>query len=81
MGEYKIIGELKKHNISSSIINKYSYLWDSNIMIPKIEKLVDKQISSNKKYDKYKLRNKIYMYLMNQGYSSDLIIHVLNEKL
>ena len=80
MGEYKIINELKKHNISNDIIQKYSYLWDNEVMIPKIEKLVDRQINSNKKLDKYKLRNKIYYYLLNQGYSSDVIIMVLNNK-
>lgn len=81
MGEYKIINELKKHNISNDIINKYSYLWNEDTMIPKIEKLVDKQINNNKKLDKYKLRNKIYYYLLNQGYSSDTIVSVLNNKL
>ena len=80
MGEYKIIAELKKHNISSDIINKYSYLWDWDVMVPRIEKYVDKQINSNKKLDKYKLRNKIYMYLLNQGYSSDMVVFVLNQK-
>ena len=81
MGEYKIINELKKHNISNDIINNHSYLWNEDIMIPKIEKLVDKQINNNKKLDKYKLRNKIYYYLLNQGYSSDTIVSVLNNKL
>ena len=81
MGEYKIINELKKHNIESNIVNKYSYLWDKEIMLPKIEKLVDKQINNNKKLDKYKLRNKIYYYLLNQGYSSDNIVEILNKKL
>ena len=81
MGEYKIINELKKHNISNDIINNNSYLWSEDIMIPKIEKLVDKQINNNKKLDKYKLRNKIYYYLLNQGYSSDTIVLVLNNKL
>ncbi len=80
MGEYKIINELKRHNISSDIIAKYSYLWDESVMVPKIEKLVDKQIVSNKKLDQYKLRNKIYYYLLNQGYSSDVIVKVLNCK-
>ena len=81
MGEYKIINELKKHNISNDIINNHSYLWSEDIMIPKIEKLVDKQINSNKKLDKYKLRNKIYYYLLNQGYSTDTVVSVLNNKL
>ena len=80
MGEYRIIAELKKHNISSDIISQYSYLWDSDIMISKIEKLVDKQIASNKKLDAYKLRDKIYHYLIYQGYSSEKVVQVLNEK-
>ena len=80
MGEYKIINELKKYDIGNDIINKYSYLWDRDIMIPRIEKLVDKQISSNKKLDNYKLRNKVYYYLLNQGYSSDTVVSVLNSK-
>ena len=80
MGEYRIIAELKKHNISSDIISQYSYLWDSDIMISKIEKLVDKQIASNKKLDAYKLRDKIYHYLIYQWYSSEKVVQVLNEK-
>ena len=80
MGEYKIINELKKHNISNSIIDQYSYLWNEDVMLPKIEKLVDKQINSNKKLDNYKLRNKIYYYLLNQGFSSDSIVKILNDR-
>ena len=80
MGEYKIIFELKKHQIDSNIIQQYSYLWDSDVMIPKIEKLVDKQIQSNSKLDSYKLRDKIYRYLINQGYSSSLVVSVLNDR-
>ena len=80
MGQYKIINELKKYGISQDIISKYSYLFDRDIMISKINKLVDKQIQSNKKYDKYKLRNKIYLYLINQGYASDDIVSVLNNR-
>lgn len=79
MGEYKIINELKKHQISSDIIEKYSYLMSEDILTEKIIKLVDKQIKSNHKYDNYKLRNKIYNNLMNLGYSSNLIVQVLNN--
>ena len=80
MGEYKIINDLKKHNIQNNIIDKYSYLWNEDVMLPRIEKLVDRQIKSNKNKDKYKLRNKIYYYLLNQGFSSDNIVKILNEK-
>ena len=80
MGEYKIIAELKRHHISSSMIDKYSYLLDDDIMLSRIEKYVDKYIAHNNKLDSYKLRNKIYLYLINQGYSSDLVVRVLNQR-
>ena len=80
MGEYKIVALLKQHNISSDIINEISYLWDFEVMLPRIEKIVDKQIASNKKLDRYKLRDKIYHYLINQGYSNSSVVHVLNQK-
>ena len=80
MGEYKIINELKKYDIDSNIINKYSYLWDRDIMIPRIEKLVDKKIASVKGKNSYQLRDKIYRYLISQGFSSSLVVEVLNSK-
>lgn len=80
MGEYKIINELKRHQISDAVINKYAYLMNEDIMLEKIEKLVDKQIRSNRKLDNYKLRNKIYNHLLGLGYSSGMIVEVLNRK-
>lgn len=80
MGEYRIINELKKHQISDEIIYKYSYLMDEDIIMDKIEKIVDKQIRSNHKLDNYKLRNKIYNHLLGLGYSSNMIVEVLNNK-
>ena len=79
MGEYRIINELKKHNIDSDIINKYSYLIDEDVMSERVIKLVDKQIRINRKLDNYKLRNKIYNNLMGLGYSSNTIVSVLNN--
>ena len=77
-GDVKIIYELKKHNISSSVIENNKYLIDNSILIEKIDKTINKQINSNKKLDKYKLRNKIYNYLVNSGFSPNLIIERLN---
>lgn len=79
MGEYKIINELKHHQIDSEIINKYSYLMSEDVMTEKIIKLVDKQIKSNHKYDNFTLRNKIYNNLINLGYSSSQVAAVLNN--
>lgn len=80
MGQYRIIAELKKHNITNEMIDKYSYLWDKEVMIKRIDKLVNKQMKSSRKLDQYKLRNKIYYYLLNLGYYSDDIVTVLNYK-
>lgn len=79
MGEYKIINELKQHQIPNDIIEKYSYLMNEDILTEKIIKLVEKQIKNNRKYDNKTLRNKIYNSLMNLGYSSNLIVPVLNQ--
>lgn len=79
MGEYKILFELKKHNISPDIIEKNQYLISEDIMIEKIEKIITKQINSNRKLDKPKLRNKLYNHLLNAGYKSSLIVKSLNK--
>ena len=78
MGDYKIIYELKKHNISSNIIESKLYLIDEDVLTEKIDKIIVKQIKSNKKLDNKKLRNKLYNHLLNAGYSSNLVIERLN---
>lgn len=80
MGEYKIVNELKHHNISSDIINNNMYLLSSEVMKEKIEKLVDKKMASNRKLDTNHLRNKLYHNLLNLGYSSSLIVEILDRK-
>lgn len=79
MGEHKIIYELKKHNISPQIIEQNKYLFTKEILIEKIDKIINKQIKSNHKLDNKKLRNKLYNHLLNSGYSSNLIIERLNN--
>ena len=79
MGEHKIINELKKHNISPQIIEQNKYLFTKEILIEKIDKIINKQIKSNHKLDNKKLRNKLYNHLLNSGYSSNLIIERLNN--
>ena len=79
MGEYQILSELKKLNIPNQIIEKKRYLMDDDIIQKKINKLIEKQIKSNKKLDNYKLRNKIYNYLLRQGYNNSQVISSLNQ--
>jgi regulatory protein len=80
-GPYKIINELKKHNIDGAIIEKNYYYLDKELIYEKLNKLIDKQINTNHKLDNYRLRNKIYNNLMKLGYESNMIINILNEKL
>ena len=77
MGPYKIEQELKKHKIDSSIINKYLYNIDDSIIDNKINKQITKLMKSSKK--KTNLRNKIYMNLLNLGYSNEMILRNINN--
>ena len=78
MGEYKIIYELKKHNISEEIIAANNHLITDDILIEKIDKIITKQINSNHKLDKQKLRNKLYNHLLASGYTSSRVVERLN---
>ncbi|MCI6265245.1 MAG: RecX family transcriptional regulator [Erysipelotrichaceae bacterium] len=79
MGEYRIVNELKKHEIDNQIIEKYMELMNESVMREKIKKIIEKQMKSNRKLDCQKLRNKLYHQLLGLGYSSSLIVEVLNQ--
>ena len=79
MGEYRIINELKKLNISSSLIEKYRYLMSKEVMQEKITSRIEKQIKTNRKLDNYKLRNKIYTTLLREGYDNSQIVNIINQ--
>lgn len=80
-GPYKIINELKKHNIDNTVIEKNSIHLDEEIIYEKLNKLVDKQIKANHKLDNYRLKNKLYNNLFQLGYKSSMIMAILNKKL
>ena len=77
MGPYKIEQELRKHKIDTNIINNYIYNIDDNLIDDKINKQINKLIKSNRK--KINLRNKIYMNLLNLGYSNEMILRNINK--
>lgn len=77
-GTYQIIEELKKNEITSTIIEKYSYLMDEEVMSERINKFIDKNIKTTK--DISKLRNKLYNNLVRLGYPIHLVITSLNQK-
>lgn len=80
-GPYRIKNELKKHNIDNTIVAKYNYLFDEDVVYDKLSKLIDKQIRTNRKLDNIKLRNKLYNNFLNLGYESSMIVNILNERL
>lgn len=77
MGPYRIENELKKHKIDSYIINHYIAEIDNEIIDNKINKQIQKQIKSTKK--KENLRNKIYLNLLNLGYSNEMVLRNINN--
>ena len=79
MGEYRIINELKKLNISPPIIEENKYLFNEEIIQEKINKKIEKAIKSNHKLDNYKLRNKLYNSLLRDGYNPSQVISSLNQ--
>lgn len=78
-GPYKIRNELKKHNISDELIDKY--MISEDLIYKKLNGLIVKQINNNHKYDNIKLRSKIYNSMMNSGFKSSMIIDILNDNL
>ena len=78
-GDYKIKNELKRLGVNEEIIyNNISNMGD-NIYYERINKIIDKDISINKKYSGIKLKNKIYNHLLTLGYSKEKVISIINN--
>lgn len=77
-GDYKIKMELTNLGIEQSIIEENISLIDNELLTSKIKKIIDKDIRTNKKYNGQDLRNKIYNHLVNQGYSKEKVINIIN---
>lgn len=77
MGPYRIELELKKHKIDDKIIKKYINEIDRDMIYDKIDRQINKLIKSNK--NKNNLRNKIYNNLLGLGYSSEMVVSMINK--
>ena len=78
-GDYKIKNELKRLGVNEEIIyNNMTSIYD-NIFYERINKIIDKYISINKKYSGIKLKNKIYNHLLTLGYSKEKVISIINN--
>lgn len=78
-GDYKIKNELKRLGVNEEIIYNNISNIDDNIYYERINKIIDKDISTNKKYSDIKLKNKIYNHLLTLGYSKEKVISIINN--
>ena len=78
-GDYKIKNELKRLGVNEEIIYNNMTSIDDNIYYERISKIIDKDISTNKKYNGIKLKNKIYNHLLTLGYSKEKVISIINN--
>ena len=78
MGEYRILNELKKHEISGEIIEGCRDLLSEEVMEEKIRAVIEKQMKRNRKMNDYQLRNKLYNSLLREGFGSDQVVRLLN---
>ena len=78
-GDYKIKNELKRLGVSEEIIYNNISNIDDNIFYERINKIIDKDISTNKIYSGLKLKNKIYNHVLTLGYSKEKVISIINN--
>ncbi len=79
-GKNKILKGLVKLGIDNDQVSTYLDNIDNEVFISKINKYVDKKISTNKNSSIYMLKNKIMTDLINLGYEKSDIVEVLNSK-
>lgn len=79
-GENKILKGLVKLGIDNDQASAYLDNIDNEVFMSKIDKYVDKKISTNKNSSIYMLKNKIMTDLINLGYEKSDIVEVLNSK-
>ena len=78
-GPNKIFSELKKKGVNEDIISKEISVFDEDMQIEKIRKIVNKLLKTNKSRGGVVLKNKIFNDLITFGYSTTVINRVLNS--
>lgn len=78
IGPNKIYNNLKNKGLSDKLIYDKLDSISDKVWIDRINKIIEKKLKTNK-YSEYIFKNKMYAYLINNGYSSELINKVLNK--
>lgn len=73
-GPYKIKETLKKLGIDDKLIEKNIELFNQDLEIERIHKILDKQIRMNTNKSAYALKRKIIDYLVSLGYTKEIVI-------
>ena len=79
-GPHKIKKHLVQNKIDEGIIEEVIENIDRETLHQHIDKIIDKKVKSNTKYSSHILKQKIVIYLVNLGYSKDMIIKRLERK-
>lgn len=78
-GPYKIARELREHKIDEATILDILKEYDESFIEEKLTKLIRKKISSNNKYSRTNLYQKIMASFKELGYNSEMINKVFNN--
>jgi len=78
-GPYKIKESLSKLGISEDIILESMKSFDRDLETYRIKKLIEKQIKINHNKSEYLLKQKMINYLVNLGYTKELIVSLIND--
>lgn len=78
-GPYKIKEQLIKLGINEDVILKELEVFNKDLEQSRIEKLIAKQIKTNHNKGLYLLKKKILDYLVNLGYSKEIVISLIDK--
>lgn len=78
-GPYKVKESLRKLGISDEIILKNIDIFTTDLEKERIKKLISKQIKTNRNKSTYVIKRKITDYLVNLGYSKEIVIREVNN--
>lgn len=78
-GPYKIKENLKKLGIPSDIVEENIYVFDKDLELDRINKLINKQVNGNHNKSEFIMKKKLIENLANLGYSKELVIREVNN--
>ena len=78
-GPFKIIRELNEKKVDSNIIDEEISIFTEEEQIPKVKKIIEREIRSNHNRGGVVLKQKIYNDLKNLGYDISLINNIISS--